>query len=72
MQRKTSSGGQGGVRPHARAARASPAPGGLQPHARAARDPGPRHFACMEKHFSSNINQNCIWLTFDIKHQPKL
>ena len=24
------------------------------------------------KQFSSNINQNCIWLMFDIKCQPKL
>ena len=29
-------------------------------------------FAFMKKHFSSNINQNCIWLMFDIKRQPKL
>ena len=28
--------------------------------------------ACMKKYFSSNINQNCTWLMFDIKHQPKL
>ena len=26
----------------------------------------------LEKQFSSNINQNCIWLMFDIKCQPKL
>ena len=40
MQRKTSSGGQGGLRLRARAARASPAPGGqgeLRPCARPAR-----------------------------------
>ena len=45
MERKTSSGGQGGLRPRARVARLSPAPsgrGGLQPRTRAARDPGPR------------------------------
>ena len=29
-------------------------------------------FACMKKHFSSNIQQNCTWLMFDIKRQPKL
>ena len=29
-------------------------------------------FACMKKYFSSNINQNCTWLIFDIKRQPKL
>ena len=29
-------------------------------------------FACMKKYFSSNINQNCTWLMFDIKRQPKL
>ena len=26
----------------------------------------------LKKQFSSNINQNCIWLIFDIKCQPKL
>ena len=26
----------------------------------------------LKKQFSSNINQNCIWLMFDIKCQPKL
>ena len=26
----------------------------------------------LKKQFSSNINQNCIWLMFDIKRQPKL
>ena len=29
-------------------------------------------FACMKNHSSSNINQNCTWLMFDIKRQPKL
>ena len=29
-------------------------------------------FACMKSHSSSNINQNCTWLMFDIKRQPKL
>ena len=29
-------------------------------------------FACMKNHTSSNINQNCTWLMFDIKRQPKL
>ena len=29
-------------------------------------------FCLNEKHISSNINQNCIWLMFDIKRQIEL
>ena len=29
-------------------------------------------FACMKNDSPSNINQNCTWLMFDIKRQPKL
>ena len=29
-------------------------------------------FACLKNDSSSNINQNCTWLMFDIKRQPKL
>ena len=30
------------------------------------------HFCLSEKYFWLNINRNCTWLMFDIKHQPKL
>ena len=56
--------------------RASLAPGWSPPAHRGPGSPAPLWRAAeaplLKKQFSSNINQNCIWLMFDIKCQPKL
>ena len=57
-----------GIRGLGRAGRAPSPPGAGVARAALERSRSP----LLKKQFSSNINQNCIWLMFDIKCQPKL